>query len=327
MAHLTRSKRDQIEVLLRAGKTQQEIATLIRCSQSAVSRELRRNNPHPRLWYEAETAAAVSEARRSRAKDLCARWHNDPEVFKFVLELLRQRQSPDQIAGRMKRESPWHRQHAVCTKSIYAYIWRNAGEGGCLFLHLRRKGKRPKWFGFGKTPQGIIPARRDISERPKIVDRWKRAGDWESDLIIGGSAVATFVERFSKSLRAVVMADQGKDEFLRAARRSFASLPAVLRKTLTHDNGREICCHQTITQELGLTVYCARPYHAWERGLNEHTNGLLRDFFPKGTDFRTISQKELDHAVDLINNRPRRSLNYRTPAEVLRSIVSTQLCV
>lgn len=264
------------------------------------------------------------EDRRAHAKDSCLCWYDNPTVLRYIIAHLRQRRSPDQIVGRMKRESPWHRHHAVSAKTIYTYIWKVQEEGGCLHRYLRRRGRRPRWFGFEKMSQGIIPARRDISERPKVVNRWERAGDWESDLIAGKSAVATFVERFSKYLRAIVLRDQSAPEFLRAARQTFESLPALLRKTLTHDNGREICCHQTITEELGLTVYCARPYHAWERGLNEHTNGLLRDFFPKGTDFRTVSQEELDHVVDLLNNRPRRSLNYRTPAEVLHSVITTQ---
>ena len=324
MSHFTRSEREQLQALREAGVSQTGIATIIGCSQATVSRELQRNHAHPRLLYDAEQAQAHADDRRTHAKDVCPRWHDDPQVLRYVVEQLRQRRSPDQIERRMKRESPWHRAHAVSAKTIYAYIWSLREEGGCLHLHLRRRGRRPRWFGFGKTPQGIIPGRRDISERPKVVDRCTRYGDWESDLVVGKSAVATFVERQSKYLRAVVLANQSAPEFLRAARQTFVDLPPSLRKTLTHDNGREICCHEQITQELKLAVYCARPYHAWERGLNEHTNGLLRDFFPKRTDFRTVSQAELDHVVDLINDRPRRSLQYRTPAEVLRSVITQQ---
>lgn len=221
----------------------------------------------------------------------------------------------------MKRESPWHRAHAVSAKTIYTWIWKNQEEGGCLFLHLRRRGKRPRWFGVVQKEKVCIPHRRDISERPKVVDRWKRCGDWESDLVVsprsGSGAVATFVERFSKYLRATLVADRSASEFLLAARHAFKGVPAPLRLTLTHDNGSEICCHEEITHDMQIIVYCARPFHSWERGLNEHTNGLIRDFFPKGTNFRTVSQVELDQAIDLINNRPRRSLNFRTPKEVL----------
>lgn len=313
MAHLTRPRRDQIEALYRAGLSQTGIARFLGCHQSTVSRELARGGDR----YAANSAQRRAEERRRTEHH----WHDDSQVFRFVLELLRQRHSPEQIAGRMKRESPWHRAHAVSAKTIYTWIWRNQERGGCLHLHLRRKGKRPKWFGVIQTEKIKIPHRRDISERPKIVDRWKRCGDWESDLVVsprsGSGAAATFVERFSKYLRAALVVDRGAPEFLQAARHAFQSVPVPLRLTLTHDNGSEICCHEQITDDLNITVYCARPFHSWERGLNENTNGLLRDFFPKGTDFGTVNQEELDRAVDLINNRPRRSLHFRTPKEVL----------
>jgi len=313
MAHLTRSRRDQLEALYRARLPQRNIARILGCDQSTVSRDLQRSGPR----YAAHAAQKRAEERRREEQH----WHDDPRVFRFVLELLRQRHSPEQIEGRMKRASPWHRAHAVSAKTIYAWIWRNQEESGCLFLHLRRRGKRPKWFGVVQTEKVHIPHRRDIAERPKIVDRWKRCGDWESDLVVsprsGNGAVATFVERYSKYLQAVLVVDRGAPEFLRAARQTFESLPAPLRLTMTHDNGSEICCHEQLTEAVQITVYCARPFHSWERGLNEHTNGLLRDFFPKGTDFSTVRLEELDHAVALINNRPRRSLHFRTPKEVL----------
>jgi IS30 family transposase len=313
MAHLNRFKREQLEALYRAQLSQSAIANVLGCHQSTISRELARGGTH----YAARSAQRRSEQRRRTEHH----WHDDPRVFGFVLELLRQRQSPEQIEGRMKRKSPWYRAHAVSAKTIYAWIWKNQEEGGCLFLHLRRRGRRPKWFGMTRAQKVRIPHRRDISERPKVVDRWTRCGDWESDLVVsphsGTRAVATFVERFSKYLHGVLVADRGAPEFLQAARHAFKSVPVPLRLTLTHDNGSEICCHKQITDDLHIMVYCARPFHSWERGLNEHTNGLLRDFFPKGTDFGRVSPEELAQAVDLINNRPRRSLNFRTPKEVL----------
>jgi IS30 family transposase len=313
MAHLTRSKRDQLEALYRARLPQSDIARILGCSQSTVSRELTRGGSR----YAAHSAQTRAEERQRKEHH----WHDDPRVFGFVLELLRERQSPEQIAGRMKRESPWHRAHAVSAKTIYTWIWKNQEEGGCLFLHLRRRGRRPKWFGMTKTERVRIPHRRDISERPKIVDRWKRCGDWESDLVVsphsGSGAVATFVERYSKYLRTALLQNRTAEAFVQGAHQAFSIIPSALRLTMTHDNGSEICGHEHITEDLKIVVYCARPFHSWERGLNEHTNGLLRDFFPKGTDFGTVSQQELDSAVELINNRPRRSLNFRTPKEVL----------
>lgn len=313
MAQFTRSKRDQLEALHRARLPQTRIARLLGCDQSTISRELRRGSAPVYRTYAAARAQERAEERRRKEHH----WHDDPRMLRFVLELLRKRHSPEQIEGRMKRESPWYRQHCVSAKSIYTWIWHNRGQGGCLYLHLRRHGQRPKWFGMGKAGRTIIPNRRDISERPKVVEKKTRCGDWESDLVIGGSAVATFVERFSRYLRAVLVADRGAPEFLRAAQNALEIVPEELRLTLTHDNGSEICCHEQITETLNITVYCATPYHSWERGLNENTNGLLRDFFPKGTNFHEVSQEELDRAVELINNRPRRSLNFRTPKEVL----------
>lgn len=316
MAHLTRSQRDQLEILVRLGKKQQEMASLIGCSQSTVSREVARGSPPVRFSYRGHKAQERAHQRRRKERH----WYDDPQVFGFVLELLRKRQSPEQIAGRMKRESPWHRAHAVSAKSIYTWIWRNREEGGCLYLHLRRQGERPKWFGM-QPAKVRIPNRRDISERPKIVEKKSRCGDWESDLVVsprtGEGAVATFVERFSKYLRAALVPDRSAQSFVQGAADALSTIPEVLRLTMTHDNGQEICSHAQITEQLKIAVYCARPFHSWERGLNEHTNGLLRDFFPKGTDFSRVTPEELAHAVDLINNRPRRSLNFRTPKEVL----------
>jgi IS30 family transposase len=305
--------RDQLEALYRAGLSQRDIARILSCNQSTVSRELKRSGSH----YAANTAQRRAEERQRTL----ACWHDDARVMEFVLKLLRQRQSPEQIEGRMKRESPWFRAHSVSAKSIYTYIWKVRCEGGCLHLHLRRRGRRPKWFGIVQTEKVNIPHRRDISERPKIVDRWKRCGDWESDLVVsprsGSGAVATFVERFSKYLRAALLPDRSAEAFVAGAHSALSIIPDALRLTMTHDNGKEICGHERITEMLKIVVYCARPFHSWERGLNENTNGLLRDFFPKGTNFRDVSQEELAHAVELINNRPRRSLNFRTPKEVL----------
>ena len=319
MAHLTHSQRGQLATLHRIGKTQTDIAAFIRCSQSSVSKELRRNNSHhPRFWYDGEKAQMCAEQRRQHAKDRCFRWHDDPRVLRYVIEKLRLRWSPEQINGRMKRESPWLRSHVVSHEAIYEYIDKIRKDGGCLHRYLRHQGRKRKWHGT-EEKRGTIPNRRGIEERPKEVEAKKRFGDWESDLVVGETAIATFVERLSKLFRAVLLADRTAPEMTRAARIVFSDIPLPLRHTMTHDNGREIAEHETITSELHIDVFCANPYHSWERGLNEHTNGLLRQFFPKGTDFRTITENDLALVVALINNRPRRSLQYRTPEEVFQA--------
>jgi IS30 family transposase len=321
MSHLTRSQREQLATLHRLGKTQTEIALLIHTTQPTVSRELQLNNKHPRLWYDGEKAHACAGKRRIEAKEKTKKWHDDPVVLRYVVEKLRLRWSPEQISGRMKRESPWLRAHSISHDAIYAYIGKMRDDGGNLHHNLRHQGRKRKWHGTAEK-RGLIPNRQGIEKRPKAVDRKERFGDWESDLVVGESAVATFVERLSKLLRAVLLQDRTAEEMTRAAREIFTDMPIELKRTMTHDNGKEISDHETITRELLIDVFCANPYHSWERGLNENTNGLLRQFFPKGTDFRTITENDLALVVALINNRPRRSLQYRTPQEVFQAEVN-----
>lgn len=323
MTHLTRSQRDQLEVLYQLNTKQEKIASLLGCSQSTVSREIQRSYPPIYHRYAAAVAQRKTTERRHHSYTHRERWHDNSKVLRYIVEQLRAGKSPDAIAGRMKRASPWHRQHAVSHEAIYRYIRKVKEEGGCLHLYLPRKGKSPKFYGLKGASASHIPNRRDITERPKIVEKKQRCGDWESDLIVSGrngsGAVATFVETYSKYLQAVLLAKQTADEMVRAATEVLAPLPEERRRTMTHDNGSEICKHEEITRVLKIDVFCAQPYSAWQRGLNEHSNGLLRRFFPKGTDFSSITIEELAEAVEKINNCPRRSLNYLTPKEVFLS--------
>jgi len=216
------------------------------------------------------------------------------------------------------KEQGW--KELISHQAIYAYIERDKENGGQLYKLLRYQGKKHKWRGFGKD-KTKIPNRLDISERSDEVNNKERPGDWESDLVVscrsGSGAVATFAERTSIYFRAILVVDQSADEMVRATREALKDLPAALRKTMTHDNGKEISKHEQITEELNMTVYCARPYRSCDRGLNEWCNRELRRFFPKGTDFSQVTQAEVDSAVEWLNNCPRRSLGYRTPKEAL----------
>lgn len=325
MTHLTRIQREHLQALRAAGHNQKEIADLVGCHQSTVSRELNRNKTPVHFCYNAERAQCYSDERRKKSYESRERWHENSKVLRYILEALREGKSPDAIAGRMKRESPWHRKHTVSHESIYQYIWKAKEEGGVLHKYLPRKGKRPKFYGLQKASASNIPNRRDISERPKVVGKKKRCGDWESDLIVSPRAVpgaiATFVERYSKYVQAVLLENPTADEMVRASLEVFSEIPKAFRLTMTHDNGGEIVKHEEITAEVDIVVYCAEPYRSWQRGLNEHTNGMLRRFFPKGTNLSAISHEELAKAVKKINNLPRRSLNYLTPKEVFLSKV------
>lgn len=324
MTQLTRSRRDQLEALIKSGHrhTQQEMADIIGCDQATISRELQRSRPAQRNRYTATTAQEKADDRKMQSYETRSHWYDNPAVLRYVIGKLRKGKSPDAIAGRMKRESPWHRQHAVSHEAIYRYIWALKEQGGVLHTYLPRKGKRPKFYGLHGASASHIPNRHDIKDRPKEVEKKNRCGDWESDLVVsargGTGAVATFVERFSKYFQAVLLTERTADEMVRAAMKVFSIIPTEYRLTMTHDNGSEIVKHEEITAAVGIMVYCAEAYRSGQRGLNENTNGMLRRYFPKGTDFSRISHEEVAAAVEKINTLPRRSLHYLTAEEVFR---------
>lgn len=319
MAHLTRAQRDQLDVLHRAGHTQQSIASLIGCHQGTVSKELHRGSSPVYRSYKAVKAQEHAERRRKGSYEERERWHDDARLLRHVERELRDGKSPDQIAGRMKRQG---RKHTVSHQSIYAHIERAKKKGGDLHRCLRYQGKKHKWRGLGGDGRGSIPNRKGIEERPAIVHEKGRSGDWESDLVVspkdGQGAVATFVERTCMYFRAILVADRSADEMVRASNDALGDIPEPLRLTMTHDNGKEISKHEEITKNLTITVYCARKYKSCDRGLNECMNRELRRFFPKGTDFSQKTQADIDAAVKWLNNCPRRSLQYRTPKEAFR---------
>jgi len=318
MGHLNKEQRYQLEVLRKAGKTQAEIGKLIGCDQSTVSRELGRNSSPKTRLYRGHLAQQRCEDRRQQSY-VGRRWYEQAETYEHVVKELKRKLSPDQITGRMKQQG-WRPELCVSCSSVYNYVRTDRYAGGKLYKCLRYQGKKYKWRGWNKTDKTRIPNRRGIEERPAIVNNKRRAGDWESDLVVstrsGAGAVATFVERTSMYLQAELVPNQSAEAFLRATQKTLGKARKHLRLTLTHDNGKEISKHQDITKSLGLDVFCARPYCSGDRGLNEFMNREIRRFFPKGTDFSNVSQQELADAVSFLNNLPRRSLNFQTPHEV-----------
>lgn len=313
MSHITLSQRNQLQALKRAGHTQSEIAKIVGFSQSTISRELKRNGFK---WkYTANTAQQRAEERRKKAYSERPKWWNNEQLLHHVEGELRDRKSPDQIAGRMKQQK-WEK--TVSHQSIYAYIKFDKDSGRKLYKYLRYQGKRHKWRGINADKTGI-PNRKGIEKRPEIVREKKRCGDWESDLVMskkeGKGAIATFVERLCMYFRAVLIERPSADEMVRATHEALDDIPKNLRHTMTHDNGKEISKHEQITQEMEIDIYCGRPYCSCDRGLNEFMNRELRRFFPKGTDFSIFTQQDIDVAVEWLNNCPRRSLKYRTPKE------------
>jgi IS30 family transposase len=241
----------------------------------------------------------------------------NPDINTYVRMRLTQRWSPDQIAGRLKREFPDAPQRRVSHQTIYDWIQQDDDRNHWR-SYLRRGGRlRPKTDRRGKMAACV-----SIQGRPHVVDTRRRFGDWEGDTIVGKrhtGGLVTLNERKSGYLITRKVKDRTARRVRRAITEQMSRLPPSLRRTLTLDNGKEFSEHKRLASSLDISVYFAEPYKPWQRGSNENTNGLLRQFFPKGTDFRPIGWQTIAEATNLINNRPRKRLNYRTPNEILAS--------
>jgi transposase, IS30 family len=309
--HLTLEEREVIARMHSHGCQQAKIARRLGRAESTISRELQRNRSRNGYW----AVAAQKKADRRRCRPRIGKLQR-PEVRRYVGQRLRQCWSPDQVAARSRQDFPTDRGQQVSHETIYAWIRTEDAAGSSWSRHLRSAG----WKRRGRDKRGRLPASTSIEGRPAVVDRRSRYGDWEGDTVMGsgrrGGAV-TLVERKS----GYVLLGKAKDLRATTVRQSTANLyrplPPALRKTLTLDNGKEFAEHQHLEAEASVKIYFAQPYCAWQRGTNENTNGLIRQFFPKGTDLAKVPEQRFKKVQDLLNNRPRKRLGYRTPLEVL----------
>jgi len=302
---LTREQRYQIYALKKAGHNRTEIARNLGVHKATVARELVRN-----LGERGYRPKQADELARERQK-LRVRPRIQPETWRQVAHLLAQQWSPAQISGRLTLEQ----QPTVSHERIYQYIYADQRAGGSLHHHLRCQKQRRKRYG-SYSRRGHIPARRSIDERPAVVDRKARRGDWEADTIIGQNhrqAIVSLVDRKSKLVR---LAKVVRNTAELVGRAITTQLAALVVKTITSDNGREFAQHQEVAAQLSADFYFAHPYSSWERGLNENTNGLVRQYFPKKSDFSKITDKQVNKVVARLNQRPRKTLGYKTPNEV-----------
>jgi len=320
-SHLTVEEREVIAHMHRAGKMQTQIADRLGRHKSTISRELQRNRSRNGYW----AVAAQRKAERRRSERPWVAKMQQAAVRRYVSEHLRHRWSPDQIAGRARRDFPQDRRRQISAPTIYAWIRAEEARGKPWRRYLRRLGrKRPEWENRGRLPTSV-----SIEGRPAVVDRRSRYGDWEGDTIVGahrhGGAV-TLVERKSGYLLLGRVANLQAATVRQAAAVLYRGTPPALRKTLTLDNGKEFAEHEQLQVEATLRIYFAKPYSAWQRGTNENANGLIRQFFPKGTDLAHIPEHRFTQVQQFLNDRPRKRLGYRTPTEVLASRLQPTGC-
>ena len=309
--HVTRDIRSQLYALKATGTSLHKIATIVERDVSTISREIKRNTGG--RGYRFKQADEMAAERRENASRTPKKL--TPTLVAIIEEKILEDWSPDQISGRLKDDDI----ASISHEAIYQHIWEDKRTGGILYKHLRHKGKKYNKRSAGTAGRGCIPNRVDITERPQIVEEKARIGDWEGDTVISAvskTALLTVVDRHSKFTRMKKLGRKTAKNVRSAMKKVMCSLPYPIH-TVTYDNGMEFADHQGIATDLNAYCYFAAPYHSWERGLNEHTNGLIRQYLPKSVDFKDVTDDEIQAIEDRLNDRPRKILGYKTPREVM----------
>ena len=308
---LTREQRYQIYALKKAGLSQTRIADLLDVHKSTISRELRRNCGQ--RGYRPRQAHLLAR-KRHREKP---RPKIPTETWLLIESRIRLDWSPEQISDWLQRTG----RPMVSHERIYQYVLTDKKAGGTLYQHLRCKKQRKKRYG-AREQRGQLSDRISIEARPAIVEKRSRLGDWELDTIIGKGHKQAIVSLTERKARLTLIAKVERKTADQVATTIIRLLKPLAQKvhTLTADNGKEFAQHKTIAASLNADFYFAHPYASWERGTNENMNGLIRQYFPKHRDFRTITDEEIQQAMNRLNNRPRKCLGYRTPNEVFFDI-------
>jgi len=311
--HLTLEERYHIQAYKKAGYKQKEIANEIGVNPSTICRELKRNSSTQIKNYSAKPANRASCDRRIYASKK-SNMKIDYKLKKILKKYILKDWSPEQISNRLKSDGVINISHV----RIYQFIEEDRQRGGELYTHLRfhHTGKRRAIYG--AKNKGKIKDRVSISQRDKVVDDKSRVGDWEIDTIIGAGkkgAITTIVERATSLVRISIPTTKKAIEVENETKRIMSSLKDKIH-TMTSDNGLEFANHKNISEALECDYYFCHPYSSWERGLSEYTNGLIRQYIPKGTSFENITQEYIKMIENKLNNRPRKALNWKTPNEV-----------
>ena len=320
---LTIEEREKIQELLWKNESIRNIAKYLNRNPSSISREIQRNSSKLRHEYRpriAQTRADEHKTHRGREERL-----KNKNIREYVVDKLKNGWSPEQISGRLKLEQS---ERAISHEAIYQFIYAQIYRDGYGYLKpgkedlrsfLRQKRKRRKIKGYHKWQRICVKRGPSIDQRPAVVNRRSRIGDWEGDTVESKDhkpGINTLVERKIGLLKITKLNGKTSSATTEAVRKALYKVPQHFKLTLTLDNGAENQGWQEIQETTNIKCYFAHPYHSWERGSNENTNGLIRDYFPKKTDFSIITNEELQKVEDLLNNRPRKRLAYKTPLEM-----------
>lgn len=305
-SQLTQEQRYLINHLLKMGVTQTEIAKRARVHKSTISRELARNTGKKGYRYKQAQRMANQRRRRGQKRLIEKDWE-------IVEDYLQKDFSPEQVSGWALKEHGLQISH----EWIYQHIWEDKKNGGDLYEHLRRKKKYLK-RGDQKDSRGRIPNQKSIDDRPEAANERERVGDWEGDTIIGKGkqgAIVTMVDRKSRYLLMRLVDHRTKEAVGQAIIDMMRGFPV---RSITLDNGKEFADHELISQALGTDVYFAHPYSSWERGTNENTNGLIRQYIPKSMKFSLLSKDDIISVENRLNSRPRKCLDFEQPMTFLK---------
>jgi IS30 family transposase len=302
---LTREQRYQIKALLDIGHRQTEVAQQLQVNKSTISREVRRNRGQ--RGYRPKQAHEMALRRRREKSQPRIRF----ETWALVEEKIREDWSPEQISGRLKKEGV-----AISHEHIYQYIYADKRAGGTLWTHLRCQKKRRKRYG-KHDRRGKIPNRKSIEERPEIVQQRARFGDWEVDLVLGKDQQGVIVTLTERKSRFTLLQGVSSKQADLVSQTVITLLKWVVPlESITADNGKEFADHLEIAQALSVDFFFAHPYASWERGTNENTNGLIRQYLPKHRTLKNLSFREETLIMDRLNLRPRKCLDFHSPFEV-----------
>jgi len=316
MSHITEKQRYTISTMLAQKYSQTEIGKVIGKDKSVISREIKRNKDLRSGKYKSDLAQRKCQ-QRQKYKSKPRKFTK--EIREYVENLIEQDYSPEQIVGVSKKEEIL----CVSHERIYQHIWDNKKKKGKLHLHLRRKGRRYRKRGSAKDNRGIIKDRVSINKRPEIVETRSRFGDLETDLIIGKNhkqAILTINDRASGMLKMKKIESKDAKVVANAIIQLLEDwLPYI--HTITSDNGKEFAEHKLVSDKSFIDFFFAEPYHPWERGANENLNGLIRQYFPKGSDFNLIDNQIIKCVENKINSRPRKRFNFESPFIVMDNLL------